>query len=1262
VQTTLLGVALAIILALVAALVGPLFVDWDSYRGEFEARASRLTGLDFRVTGAIDARLLPTPIVVLQGVEFGRPRETGRVRARALRIEFALGALMRGDWRIAEARLEGPEFQAGLDSSGQLAWPVPKLDLDLDSVAIERLQIEDGRALLGDAASGSRLVLDKLDFKGEVRALTGPVKGEGSFAIGGQRYPYRLSASRLATDGGMKVRLAINPTDQPLTADADVTVWIERGKPRFEGGIQLGRTVGRAPAGGQELIVDSWHVSSRVKGDSASAAFEQIEFQYGPDDRAIKLKGNANLKFGQQPQMTAALSSPQIDVDRLLALPEATQRRSAAAVRLLAEALLATSRLPIPASLSIGAENVTLGGATLTRVGAEAKIDADGLDIKALELRAPGVTQVRLSGRLDQAPAGPQFKGSARVEAADPRTFLAWLTERNDQQATAAGPLRLGGDISFGNDAFAVDRLNLELDRMTVSGRLAYAWANDKRPARLDVALAAPEIDFDRVQALAAALLGDTAFDWPREGALALKIERSVIAGVEAKQADVNLRIGANGVEIERLAIGDFGGAALAVKGRIDSQGQTPRGALTFDLDARALDGLTAVLEKLAPQAAEQLRRVAGRIIPVALRGSLTLDPAASSTTANTKLKLEGRAGSFRIAVQGDLDRGRDGFKLEDLAALTAAKVNLAGRLEADDGTALNELIALDRFIAVDKRPGKLALTAKGPLDGELALDGQLAIGALTIAASGTMRTGGDAGPTVGLNLRVANANIRSPRPVAAGRPAEFVPASLAAGIDLIEGRLHLTDLAGTVAGASVRGRLVLGLRQQPVTVDGDLELGAANLPALVATAIGIPAPTGGGSAPAAASASGLWPSEPFDRDALRLSGHVAVKSARLAFTPKLSAQNIRGAVHFGEKQLAFEVADGNVAGGRLTGELVILRDGEGLIARSRVAIAGANAAELLPSDGVLGGRLTLDLSTEGSGLSAVALMGSLAGNGSFKLENARVVRLDPAAFETVIRAVDQGLPIDANRIRDRVEAALASGVFVAPLAEGTITVEAGHARLGSLMVRAPRADLAVNGGINLIDGALDARLTLLGAGGAGAPANTRPEVLIMLKGPVDAPKRSVDVAALSSWLALRAVEQQAKKLDVLEGREPAAASARPAIKLQSVPTPNAPAVEPAAPGAAQTEPGASAPNPAVRPQPTQPTATSAPKPKPAAPAAEQAPPLPPPIDIRPAPAPRAPRTQQGAQATPSQPQQQKPAAAPAPPRQRSLSEILFGH
>jgi AsmA-like C-terminal region len=552
-----------------------------------------------------------------------------------------------------------------------------------------------------------------------------------------------------------------------------------------------------------------------------------------------------------------------------------------------------------------------------------------------------------------------------------------------------------------------------------------------------------------------------------------------------------------------------------------------------------------------------------------------------------------------------------------------------------------------------------LVLAARGPLDGELALEGQFAAGALDISTNGTIRLADTASPTAGLNIKVSNANVRSPRPAAAGRPGELVPVSATAGLDLVDGTLHFTDVAGTVAGTNVRGRLMLGMRQQPIAVGGDIEVGAANLPPLIALAIGIPGQSVGASAgtgaaaTTASSGSGPWPAEPFEQGLIRLNGQVSVKAARVTLTPKLSAQDVRSVLHFGETQLALQVTDGTLAGGRMTGELVFLRDGEGLIARSRVWLAAANAAELLPGEGVLSGRLTLNVATEGTGMSAVALVGSLSGGGTFKLENARVVRLDPTAFDTVIRAVDQGLPIDAVRIRDRMDAALASGVLAVPLAEGAITIEAGQARLGGTTVRAQRADVAVSGGVNLAEGALDVRLTLSGAGGPGAPANTRPEVLVALKGPLDAPKRTVDVAALASWLALRAVEQQSKKLDVLEGREPAVTPARPAINANTQPTRAAPVAQPATPEAAPEEPGASPPS--VRTQPA-----SAPKPKPAAPAAEQrAPPLPPPIDIRPAPQPS--RPQPGVQGTPSHPQPQKPAAATTPARPRSLSEILFG-
>jgi uncharacterized protein involved in outer membrane biogenesis len=71
VQTTLLGLAIALILALLTALVGPFFIDWNQYRPAFEAQASRVLGLPVRVSGPIDVRVLPTPSLLLSGIEIG---------------------------------------------------------------------------------------------------------------------------------------------------------------------------------------------------------------------------------------------------------------------------------------------------------------------------------------------------------------------------------------------------------------------------------------------------------------------------------------------------------------------------------------------------------------------------------------------------------------------------------------------------------------------------------------------------------------------------------------------------------------------------------------------------------------------------------------------------------------------------------------------------------------------------------------------------------------------------------------------------------------------------------------------------------------------------------------------------------------------------------------------------------------------------------------------------------------------------------------
>jgi len=159
VQTTLLGLAIAIILALVSALVAPLVVDWNHYRSTFEEEASRLTRLAVRVNGPIEARILPSPRIRLGEVEVGERGREPRLRAGVVDLEVGLGPLLRGRVQATELRLVAPQIDLGIDRAGTIDWPAASPAFAPDTLAISRLEVEDGRVTLSDAGSGARGVV-----------------------------------------------------------------------------------------------------------------------------------------------------------------------------------------------------------------------------------------------------------------------------------------------------------------------------------------------------------------------------------------------------------------------------------------------------------------------------------------------------------------------------------------------------------------------------------------------------------------------------------------------------------------------------------------------------------------------------------------------------------------------------------------------------------------------------------------------------------------------------------------------------------------------------------------------------------------------------------------------------------------------------------------------------------------------------------------------------------------------------------------------
>ena len=1160
-QTTLLGLAIAIILALVSALVAPLVVDWSRYRSHFEEEASRLTGLTVHVDGGIDARILPTPHLKLHDVVVGEAGRPPQARAGFIELEIGLGPLLRGEVRATQMHVVAPQINLTLDGSGAIDWPALSPSFRPDALAISHFRVDDGRIALADARSGARAVVQKFSFEGDVHSVAGPLHGEGTFAVGDEPYAYRISGGHIDDDGGLKLKLGVDPSNHPLTTEVEGTLRFDGGIPQFDGRLSLTRPAGVALARGERVMSDPWQLAGKVRATPAGASLHDVAMQYGPDERAVNLTGKAELTFGAHPRLDGAVAAVQLDVDRTLAAPDITHRPPFAMLRSFLEAFVGAVNPPLPVAVGLAVDVLTVGGTTIQSLHGNVRFGGDGWSLTDFAFRAPGLTDIDVSGRLGNGPQGLVFNGPASVQSADLKTLAAWLEGRGEQPSGSTETLTARGKVTVGSGRFALDQLSAALDQENVEGRLAYTWAADDHPAVLDGELHATKLNVDALIAFAKAAASDDALEVPRKVALVLNVGRATFAGVDARGVDARLKFDSGIVQIDRLFIGDLAGAALGIGGSIDELSSQPRGRLTLTIDAKTLAGLTDVTGKFAPQIANALRPFTDRLAPAKIHGVLTVDRTASADTV-VKLDLGGDLGALRLAL--------DGSATGEWAHADTAVLRLNSRFDADDGGALVHLLNLDRVLAVDQLPGQMTISAAGPLNGDVQTSGVATAGGFSATAVGTLHLRGQGAPSSSLQLKANAADLRPLHLALTGQPGSATPSSASAIIGIAGTDLSLTDLIVGVDKSSLRGRFDLKL-SSPVAVSGDVAVDEIDAAPVLAMLLGLPsaAPNGGKA----------WSAVPFGVGAFAgLVGDITFKVDRAALTQGLMARTLRGVLRFQPPQIDVLDLDGGLAGGRVTGSLGFHRDGEKLAAQAHIELADANAAGFVAGGkNAIDGTVTVKLQGDGLGLNLKALVGSLHGSGTIALSNAQFGGIDSQAFDFAIRAADQSNSTEMAKIAPVVSAVMDKGRLAVAQGGAEMMIDGGQIRLaGSVLHAQSGAELALEGVADLNKSSLNARMTLSEKPPANALIDARPEIALTVQGPLAAPERRLDLSALVGWLTSRATEQQTRRLESLE------ANRRPDV-LGPVARPGSPSIRYIPPGTALeiTKLAGAAPSPA---------------------------------------------------------------------------------
>ncbi|MFD2029694.1 AsmA-like C-terminal region-containing protein [Ancylobacter dichloromethanicus] len=654
----------------------------------------------------------------------------------------------------------------------------------------------------------------------------------------------------------------------------------------------------------------------------------------------------------------------------------------------------------------------------------------------------------------------------------------------------------------------ALDKLDLAAGDSRFAGTAAYTLPAGDARGRVDAVLTTSDVDLDTLLPPARRLvgLGMEAIDLN----LSLSGRQVRFAGASAGSLDIILKGGADGLGIERLAIGNFAGLDLTGAGRLatlggDGDGADGTGDGRFDarLSGKRADGLPALARAFGLTQIEPfLAATQASLAPVDL--TVALATQAGRTTLDASGRLGGLSGSGKVAFGAD---GKLGGRV---------------RIEARDGSAV-----LTGFGVPGLRRGlgtaQLALDLDGRIDATLDIAGARLRGRGTAA----LDAAGRLDPDLALTLDSADLAALLPQLAAAG-PGP-VPARFTGALGRDGESWWIKDLSGTLGGQRLDG----GFGYTPgEPIKAELSTPNWSVARALGLAVGVPAD----------SAAEGWPRGRFGPAALgALAAEVTLGVGRFDLPGGLALSEAKVEARLAEGRLSVQSATGTLAGGRFTGRFNLARAGDSVQFDGRLALSEADGAALLAAAGVaqpaLRGRVSATLDVTGRGTSPFALASQLQGQGSLAVEGLEIDRSDPQALQYVMLATERGPPPDQQRLAQLLSDGLAREPLRLARAESAVSVVDGVARSSAARLTVGDQRFGLSGSFDVPAFSFEATLEMQDVAAAGLPA--APAAAVQWRGPLAAPVKRFDLTALSSAINMRALERETKRLEAEYGRTP---------------------------------------------------------------------------------------------------------------------------
>jgi uncharacterized protein involved in outer membrane biogenesis len=1120
-----------IVVVLFAALLAPFFVEWSSFRVEFEQQASRVLGKKVSVHGDVDARILPFPSVTLHDVRVGQDID-GQPQAQVARfsMDMELAPFLSGEARIFDMRIEEPKVRVRLLKDGTLDWmrgSRPAIPTRL--VVIEDIHIIDAQVAIIDEQSGRARNLTALSAEMSAASLAGPWRGEGNATLDGEEARFSLITGAADMQAGrLPLRLRLWPDSEPVEVSLEGELTVADNVPTYSGSFAASMLQEEDETEPLTPPPPGPRVKGRFELTNDRIRVPDYRFEVGALDDPYVVTGEATLDTGSRPEFLLTAEGQQIDVNRLAEGERGKTGRDAAASaqrRLEAFVDMAAS-IPIPqvpgrASLKLPA--VVLNDTTVRDIHLDVRPAGGGWTVDQAVATLPGRTRMEAKGALTLETT-PSFVGDILCASTQPSGLADWLSGHVDpairQLRTAGFSARV--DLTEELQRFA--DLELAIGAATLRGDIERRSGVQETP-ELAVNLEGDEIDLDAMRALASLVTGDDAGHDVLDHRLSanLKAQRFTAFGVAADNVDTAFTMAGGVLSLDRLSADNLAGANISAQGEVEGSLLAYRG--TGKVRFRSADprAFMAMLTKQLPAhpALNRLARNAAFYSDADLSADITL----GEGTGGVKATLAGSINGTTVEATIDLP---DVFDLTGGNAMTFTASLQNPRSEILLGQAGLDILPFEGDGA-----GALTLQLRRP--GEGAAQAQLEFKTERTEARVTgdisllPESFGEGRGHVALNSRNLEPYLLL---TGVGIP-QFgggLPANIETDVIVTGESVHLESLRGTVEANGFGGKLTFDRRVAGLKAEGSISADTVDLAWLNEAVFGALFDPATGNPSAKAFSQPVFGDSEIALDLKAGTFHAGSLGDISSFSAKL---NHRGG------GISIEDASGDWNGGKIGGGM-LLSNGNGTgIVQAKLHADGADLASLVWSnDGqpVAKGRVSFDASAEASGGSMRDLYAALSGSGDIRLSGLQIDGINSDLLPSLISSVDGS---KQEVTEERIGALVANLVHQGGLDLGQVripfTVTGGDIRVQEVRARSDKVVMAAEGHASLVNDRMDGAVSVTYDAGEEAIAGGDPTVRLIYSGAIDDPRERIDASAMTNFLSMRAYEQERRRVEMLQ-------------------------------------------------------------------------------------------------------------------------------